>query len=119
MSWTYHWAVMVQRINTRGDRLLKTMVPHTITPAVGAVCCCKAKAGLRRSPHTNTIVITAEIESGFITKDDLVPFRGSPVSSYAAPLQTEVSRAAHVMGTAIPNVLQPGASHSSRRHRDP
>ncbi|GFT93383.1 uncharacterized protein TNCV_337481 [Trichonephila clavipes] len=33
------------------------MVPHTITPAVGAVCRCKAKTGLRRSPrglHTRT-----------------------------------------------------------------
>ncbi|GFY23732.1 uncharacterized protein TNCV_1630141 [Trichonephila clavipes] len=33
------------------------MAPHTITPAVGAVCRCKAKAGLRRSPlglHTGT-----------------------------------------------------------------
>ncbi|GFT70149.1 uncharacterized protein TNCV_3456151 [Trichonephila clavipes] len=33
------------------------MAPHTITPAVGAVCRCKAKAGLRHSPrglHTRT-----------------------------------------------------------------
>ncbi|GFT03852.1 uncharacterized protein TNCV_1730421 [Trichonephila clavipes] len=33
------------------------MAPHTITPAVGVVCRCKAKAGLRRSPrglHTQT-----------------------------------------------------------------
>ncbi|GFU36330.1 uncharacterized protein TNCV_559621 [Trichonephila clavipes] len=33
------------------------MEPHTITPALGAVCRCKAKAGLRRSPlghHTRT-----------------------------------------------------------------
>ncbi|GFS85077.1 uncharacterized protein TNCV_4222661 [Trichonephila clavipes] len=33
------------------------MTPHTITPAVGVVCRCKAKAGLRRSPqgfHTRT-----------------------------------------------------------------
>ncbi|GFV74299.1 uncharacterized protein TNCV_5127421 [Trichonephila clavipes] len=33
------------------------MAPHTITPAVGAVCRCKAKAGLRCSPrglHTRT-----------------------------------------------------------------
>ncbi|GFX73960.1 uncharacterized protein TNCV_2954451, partial [Trichonephila clavipes] len=67
------------------------MAPHTITLAVGAVCRCKVKAGLRRSPHTNTIVITAEIESGFVAKDDLVPFRCSPVSSCAAPLQTEAS----------------------------
>ncbi|GFW75449.1 uncharacterized protein TNCV_4426331 [Trichonephila clavipes] len=61
------------------------MAPHTITPAVGAVCRCKAKTGLRRSPKalhiTNTIVITAEIESGFVAKEDLVPFRCSPVSS--------------------------------------
>ncbi|GFU78617.1 uncharacterized protein TNCV_2302281 [Trichonephila clavipes] len=27
------------------------------------------------SSHTNTIVIAAEIESGFVAKDDLVPFR--------------------------------------------
>ncbi|GFV38736.1 uncharacterized protein TNCV_4421041 [Trichonephila clavipes] len=33
------------------------MAPHTITPAVGGVCCYKAKAGLRSSPrglHTRT-----------------------------------------------------------------
>ncbi|GFT68548.1 uncharacterized protein TNCV_248631 [Trichonephila clavipes] len=70
------------------------MAPHTITPAVGAVCRCKAKAGLRHSPqclHTRTIFITAEIESTFVTKDDLVPFRCRPVSSCAAPLQTDAS----------------------------
>ncbi|GFW40809.1 hypothetical protein TNCV_4368571 [Trichonephila clavipes] len=27
------------------------------------------------SPHTNTIVITAEIEPEFVAKDDLIPFR--------------------------------------------
>ncbi|GFV11077.1 uncharacterized protein TNCV_2718211 [Trichonephila clavipes] len=27
------------------------MTPHTITPAVGVVCRCKAKAGLRHSPR--------------------------------------------------------------------
>ncbi|GFU31223.1 hypothetical protein TNCV_1742191 [Trichonephila clavipes] len=62
------------------------MAPHTIPPVVGAVCRCKAKAGLRR-PHTNKIVIIAEIESGFLAKDDLVPF--SSVSSCTAPYQTE------------------------------
>ncbi|GFX60782.1 uncharacterized protein TNCV_4977581 [Trichonephila clavipes] len=33
------------------------MAPHTITPAVGVVCRCKAKAGLNHSPqglHTRT-----------------------------------------------------------------
>ncbi|GFT05128.1 uncharacterized protein TNCV_531711 [Trichonephila clavipes] len=28
------------------------MAPHTITPDVGAVCRCKAKTGLRRSPRS-------------------------------------------------------------------
>ncbi|GFW23709.1 uncharacterized protein TNCV_2032521 [Trichonephila clavipes] len=42
-------------------------------------------------PLTNTIFITAEIESGFVAKDDLVPFRCSPVSSCKAQLQTEAS----------------------------
>ncbi|GFX25416.1 uncharacterized protein TNCV_1424001 [Trichonephila clavipes] len=38
------------------------------------------------------IAFTVEIESGFVAKDDLVSFRCSPVSSGAAPLQTEESR---------------------------
>ncbi|GFV05246.1 hypothetical protein TNCV_224591 [Trichonephila clavipes] len=67
------------------------MALHTITPAVGAVCHCKAKARLRRSPHTNTITNIAEIQSEFVAKDDLVPFHYSPVSSCAASLQTEAS----------------------------
>ncbi|GFW18052.1 uncharacterized protein TNCV_2281561 [Trichonephila clavipes] len=57
MSWTYRWAVMVQQINTGDDHILSAMTPHTITPVVGVVCRCKAKAGLRRSPrglHTRT-----------------------------------------------------------------
>ncbi|GFW44141.1 uncharacterized protein TNCV_3855021 [Trichonephila clavipes] len=57
MSWTYHWIVMLPWINTMDDRVLQAMAPHTITPAVGAVSRCKAKAGLRRSPwslHTRT-----------------------------------------------------------------
>ncbi|GFY01226.1 uncharacterized protein TNCV_5076931 [Trichonephila clavipes] len=39
----------------------------------------------------NTIVITAKIDSEFVAKDDLVPFRCSPVSSCVAPLQTGAS----------------------------
>ncbi|GFW82043.1 hypothetical protein TNCV_771721 [Trichonephila clavipes] len=50
MSWTYRWAFMVHRINTRCDRILIAMSAHTITPDVGAVCRCKANTGLRRSP---------------------------------------------------------------------
>ncbi|GFT98180.1 uncharacterized protein TNCV_789841 [Trichonephila clavipes] len=57
IPWAYRWAVMVPRINTKGDRVLQAMASYTITPAVGAMCRCKAKAGLRRSPrglHTRT-----------------------------------------------------------------
>ncbi|GFY18846.1 hypothetical protein TNCV_3875341 [Trichonephila clavipes] len=43
------------------------------------------------SPHTNTIVITAEIQSGLVSKDDLITFRCSPVSSSMEPLKTEAS----------------------------
>ncbi|GFT81922.1 hypothetical protein TNCV_3908941 [Trichonephila clavipes] len=49
MSRPYRWAVMVPRISTRGDRVLQAMALHTITPAVGALCRCNVKAGLRRS----------------------------------------------------------------------
>ncbi|GFV55137.1 uncharacterized protein TNCV_2623581 [Trichonephila clavipes] len=37
------------------------MAPYNITPAVGAVCRCKAKAELRRSPrgfHTQTLLLS-------------------------------------------------------------
>ncbi|GFX85106.1 hypothetical protein TNCV_4979611 [Trichonephila clavipes] len=70
------------------------MAPHTLTPAVGAVCHSlqskgKIEAFTMGSPYTNTIVTTAEIESRFVAKDDLVPSHFSPVSSCAAPLQRE------------------------------
>ncbi|GFW31368.1 uncharacterized protein TNCV_2664681 [Trichonephila clavipes] len=48
---------MVPWINTRCDRVLYAISPHTLTSAVGAVSLCNAKAGLRRSPqelHTRT-----------------------------------------------------------------
>ncbi|GFY19597.1 uncharacterized protein TNCV_4647691 [Trichonephila clavipes] len=71
------------------------MAPHTITPTVGVVCHCKVKGRIEAfttgPPHTNTIVFTAEIESGFVAKDDLIPFQCSTVSSCAAPLRTITS----------------------------
>ncbi|GFX45401.1 uncharacterized protein TNCV_1026611 [Trichonephila clavipes] len=55
----------------------------------------QAKEGIEAfttgSPQTNTIVITAVIESGFDAKDDVVPSRCSPISSCVAPLQTVAS----------------------------
>ncbi|GFV63899.1 hypothetical protein TNCV_3787721 [Trichonephila clavipes] len=58
---------------------------------IGLILVAWIEAFTTGSPHTNTIVITAEIESGFVAKDDLVPFHCNPVSSCAAPLQTEAS----------------------------
>ncbi|GFW45845.1 uncharacterized protein TNCV_4495651 [Trichonephila clavipes] len=58
------------------------------------------------------IVITAEIESGFVTKDDLVPLQSSFFVRGITPnggVNGWTSRASRVMGVAIPNVLQPGA----------
>ncbi|GFY08806.1 hypothetical protein TNCV_4659991 [Trichonephila clavipes] len=72
------------------------MASYTITPAVGVVCRCKAKAGLRRSPrglHTRarlSSLLRLNLDL-CVAKDDLVPFRSRPVSSCAAPLQTEAS----------------------------
>ncbi|GFT03023.1 uncharacterized protein TNCV_1361121 [Trichonephila clavipes] len=71
------------------------MAPHTITPAEGAVCHCKAKAGLRRSQqglHTRTRLSSLlRLNLNSLFKDDLVPFRCSPVSSCVVPLQMEAS----------------------------
>ncbi|GFV36381.1 hypothetical protein TNCV_2234281 [Trichonephila clavipes] len=67
---------------------------HTITSAVAAVFRCKAKAGFMRSPwclHTYTIVITADIQSGFVAEDYLVKFRCSPGLSSVAQIQLEES----------------------------
>ncbi|GFW35881.1 hypothetical protein TNCV_1927121 [Trichonephila clavipes] len=55
-------------------------------------------------PHTNTILTTAEIESGLVAKDDLVPFRCSPVSLCAAPLQTETSMGCHEPGPSVDDI---------------
>ncbi|GFW20762.1 uncharacterized protein TNCV_1049831 [Trichonephila clavipes] len=61
------------------------MAPHTITPAVGAVCHCKAK---RPS--------SIPLQSSFLV-------RGNPPNGRD---DGWASRAAHLMGVAIPNVLQ-------------
>ncbi|GFV98405.1 hypothetical protein TNCV_623641 [Trichonephila clavipes] len=44
-----------------------------------------------KPPHMNTIVFTSQIESRFVTEDNLVPFRCSPIPSCATPLQVETS----------------------------
>ncbi|GFX39279.1 uncharacterized protein TNCV_3860031 [Trichonephila clavipes] len=66
------------------------------------------------SPLPNTIVITAEIESEFIAKDDLgsIPLQFNFFVRSLLPnggVDGWASRATHVMGSEIPNVLQPDA----------
>ncbi|GFW81980.1 uncharacterized protein TNCV_771091 [Trichonephila clavipes] len=52
MSTTYRWDAMTPRINTKGDRVLYTMAPHTSLVVVRVMCRCKVKAGLWRSPRS-------------------------------------------------------------------
>ncbi|GFU40192.1 hypothetical protein TNCV_4289601 [Trichonephila clavipes] len=56
-------------------------------------CRCKAKAGLRRSPRVSTtrtiMVVSAEIESGFVAKDEMVPFRATVQFPHWRNHQTE------------------------------
>ncbi|GFW31622.1 hypothetical protein TNCV_4682951 [Trichonephila clavipes] len=66
------------------------------------------------SPQTNTTVTTAEIESGFVAQDETGsnPLQSSLIVRGTIPnggVNGWASRAAHVMGAVIPNVLQPGA----------
>ncbi|GFX02647.1 hypothetical protein TNCV_3869841 [Trichonephila clavipes] len=74
-----------------------------------------------RPPHTNTIVVTAQIESRFVTEEDLVLFLFSPISSFDTTpnggVSEWVSLAADVMGAAIPDVFSQAPCGSSGRHR--
>ncbi|GFV76400.1 uncharacterized protein TNCV_4546241 [Trichonephila clavipes] len=65
------------------------------------------------SSYTDTMIITAEIESGFIVKEDLVLFRQFTLllrgTTPNGGVDGQASRATQVMSTTIPNVLQRGA----------
>ncbi|GFS69823.1 uncharacterized protein TNCV_3101411 [Trichonephila clavipes] len=65
----------------------------------------------------NTIVITAEIESGFIAKDYLVPFRSSTVSLCPAPFQTR-SRWVGVKGSTRNGRRDPKCPSTGRLRMD-
>ncbi|GFV51724.1 e3 ubiquitin-protein ligase RNF13 [Trichonephila clavipes] len=93
------------------------MTSHTITPAVVVVCRCKAKEGLRRSPRglrTQTRLsplLRLNLDSSlkttsFILLQSSFQVRGTTPNG---GVDGWASKAAHVMGAAIPNVLQPGA----------
>ncbi|GFV26657.1 e3 ubiquitin-protein ligase RNF13 [Trichonephila clavipes] len=91
------------------------MTPHNVTPAGGAVYCCKAKAGSRRSPrglHTRTrlsSLLRLNVDSSLKTiwfHSAAVQF---PRTRHHSKRDGWTSRAAHFMGAAIPNVLQPGS----------
>ncbi|GFU86754.1 e3 ubiquitin-protein ligase RNF13 [Trichonephila clavipes] len=91
---------------------------HIITPAVGAVCRYKAKAGLRRSTwglHTRTrlsSLLRLNLYSSLKTTwfhSAAVQFPRAWGTTPNGGVDGWPSTAAHVMGAAIPNVLQPGA----------
>ncbi|GFX23663.1 e3 ubiquitin-protein ligase RNF13 [Trichonephila clavipes] len=92
------------------------MAPHTITPAVGAVCRYKAKAGLMRSPrglHTRTrlsSLLRLNLDSTLKTTWFHCAAVQFPCARHHSKRRRRwgASRAVHVMGTVIPNVLQPG-----------
>ncbi|GFV55343.1 uncharacterized protein TNCV_2268941 [Trichonephila clavipes] len=66
------------------------------------------------SAHTNKNVISDDIESGIVVKNPslIVPLQSSFLVHGTTPkecIDRWVSRAAHIMGAAIPDVVQPGA----------
>ncbi|GFU17674.1 e3 ubiquitin-protein ligase RNF13 [Trichonephila clavipes] len=87
------------------------MVQHSITPAVVAVCRCKAKVGLRpRGLHTRTrlpSLLRLNLDSFLKT----TCFHSTAVQSPRhgttpnGGVEGWASRAAYVMGAAIPNGL--------------
>ncbi|GFY10585.1 e3 ubiquitin-protein ligase RNF13 [Trichonephila clavipes] len=95
------------------------MAPHTFTSTVGAVYRCKAKAGLRRSPRglctrirlSSLCVLRLNLNSSlkmtWFHSDEIQFPRARHYSKRG--IDGWASRAAHVRGAAIPNVLQPGA----------
>ncbi|GFV75270.1 e3 ubiquitin-protein ligase RNF13 [Trichonephila clavipes] len=94
------------------------MAPHTITPAVGTVCHCKAKTGLRRSPrclHTRTRLsshLKLNLYSSLKRRPGSIPLQPSFLVRGTTPngdIDGWASRAAHIMGAVISNALQPGA----------
>ncbi|GFU83445.1 e3 ubiquitin-protein ligase RNF13 [Trichonephila clavipes] len=93
------------------------MAPHTIRPAVGVVCDCEAEVGLRHSPrdlHTRTrlsSLLRLSLDSSLKMNSFLSAAVQFPHARTIpnGGVDGWASRAAHVMGAAIPNVLQPGA----------
>ncbi|GFW55357.1 e3 ubiquitin-protein ligase RNF13 [Trichonephila clavipes] len=94
------------------------MAPHANTPDVGVEYHCKANTGLRRSPrclHTRTRLLSLlrlNLDSSLKTTLDSIPLPSSLLVHSTSPIGAVdkcTLRATHVMGAAIPNVLQPGA----------
>ncbi|GFW31189.1 e3 ubiquitin-protein ligase RNF13 [Trichonephila clavipes] len=91
------------------------MTPHTITPAVGAVCHCKAKAGLRCSPrglYTRTrlsSLLRLNLDSSLKTTlfhSATVQF---PRARQHSKWRRQWVRVKSSTRDELPNVLRPGA----------
>ncbi|GFV44555.1 e3 ubiquitin-protein ligase RNF13 [Trichonephila clavipes] len=103
------------------------MASHTITPAVEVVCLCKAKAGLRRSLrglYTRTrlsILLRLNLDSSLKTTGS-IPLQSSFLVRDTTPnacVDRWASKATHVMGAVIPNVLQPDAFVWLKKKQEP
>ncbi|GFW13444.1 e3 ubiquitin-protein ligase RNF13 [Trichonephila clavipes] len=94
------------------------MALDTITPALGAMYRCTAKAGSSRSPrdlHTQTRLLPL-LGLNLDSSLKMTWFHSAAVqfllvrgANQNGGVEEWASWAAHVMGAAIPNVLQPGA----------
>ncbi|GFW08136.1 hypothetical protein TNCV_2979031 [Trichonephila clavipes] len=104
------WAAMMSWINVRIECVSCAVTLLTITLVEGSVGHCKVKAGLRFITgllHTYTIIITVQIDYGFFSENDLIPFR-SDITPNGSDSEW-VSMLVHIMGTVIATILQPGA----------
>ncbi|GFT21683.1 e3 ubiquitin-protein ligase RNF13 [Trichonephila clavipes] len=93
------------------------MAPHTITPALGAVCHRKEKAGLKRSSWgliTGTglsSLLRLNLDSS-LKRTWIIPLQSTFLVRGTYPnggVDRWMSREAHVTGVGVPNVFQPGA----------
>ncbi|GFW66052.1 uncharacterized protein TNCV_588781 [Trichonephila clavipes] len=104
------------------------MAPHTLTPAVGAVYSCKAKAGLRRSPrglHTRTrlsSLLRLNLDSSlkmtwFHSAAVQFPRAGHPFKCRCRWVAVKGSTRNGCRDPKCPSAKAP--SYGSRRHRGP
>ncbi|GFU26593.1 uncharacterized protein TNCV_1837221 [Trichonephila clavipes] len=95
------------------------MSSNTITPAVGAVCCCKAKVGLTRSPrglHTRT-QLTSLLRLNLDPSLKIICFHSAAVQLPRARIHSKRRRRWVGVKGSKRNGRRDPESHSARRLR--